>query len=333
MTELTKECRLCGSTGPHQTITVREMYYGRREPFEYYVCATCETLQIVDALEGEELLRHYPREYYSYTAAAQPRIFEWITEQHDRFQLQVGGRLLGALITALPPGIRSVIGSPDASGDVVRMLGRVGVKRDARILDVGCGAGVLLNRLARVGFTNLSGADPFIDADFATPYGVPIAKRYMDEVTGKFDVIMFNHSLEHMPDPAETLRAARERLADGGICLVRLPTTSSEAWTVYGKDWCLIDAPRHMVVPSRRGMALAADRIGMRVESTFDDSNSSQFFGSELYRRDIALKELKSFGDVFRQFGLKQMWLWERRSKLLNRQGRGDQAGFILRPE
>jgi Rps23 Pro-64 3,4-dihydroxylase Tpa1-like proline 4-hydroxylase len=36
---------------------------------------------------------------------------------------------------------------------------------------------------------------------------VPLMKRYLGEVPGEFDLIMFNHSLEHMPDPVETPRS------------------------------------------------------------------------------------------------------------------------------
>lgn len=61
-------------------------------------------------------------------------------------------------------------------GDVVRMLGQLALERDARILDVGCGGGGLLDRLARVGFNNLSGADPFIAAGGEAPRGVPLMK-------------------------------------------------------------------------------------------------------------------------------------------------------------
>ena len=74
LNEVTKECRLCGSTGPHQTIAARKMYFGTREPFEYYSCAAYDTLQIVNVLEGEELMRHYPANYYSYNVSAQPRV-------------------------------------------------------------------------------------------------------------------------------------------------------------------------------------------------------------------------------------------------------------------
>jgi hypothetical protein len=156
-------------------------------------------------------------------------------------------------------------------------------------------------------------------------------KRDLSEVTGEFDLIMFNHSLEHVPDMVATLKAAHERLVAGGICLVRLPTPSSEAWTIYGADWMNLDAPKHIVIPSRQGMALAADTAGLRLEKSFDDSNSGQFIGSEAYRRDIPLNELKSLGYVVRTFGLKQIWDWERRATRLNRQCRGDMTGFVLK--
>jgi SAM-dependent methyltransferase len=322
---VTKECRLCRSTGPHQTIAVREMMFGTREPFKYFSCVACDTLQILNALEGEELARHYPPDYYSYNVSAQPGILPWLTMRHDRFEWHTGGGLVGAFIAALPAGVRA------AFGDAIRVIGQLALERDARILDVGCGGGALLDRLARAGFNNLFGVDPLIAADDETPQGVPLMKRHLNEVIGEFDLIMFNHSLEHVPDPVTTLKDAYDKLAAGGICLVRLPTISSEAWTTYGADWVQIDAPRHIVIPSRKGMALAADTVGLRVEKTFDDSNSFQFTGSEAYRRDMSMTELKSYRSPARLFGAKRVWDWEKQAERLNRQSRGDQTGFVLR--
>jgi SAM-dependent methyltransferase len=297
------------------------MMFGSRDSFEYYSCTACDTLQIVNVLEGEELAKHYPPNYYSYNA--QPRFFRWLTTQKDRFELNTGGRVVGTLLGVLfPEGIVRVV-----IGDIVRMLRQLGLERDARIIDVGCGGGMLLDRLATIGFTNLSGADPFIAADGETPRGVSLMKRYLCEVTGEFDLIMFNHSLEHMPDPVATLNAAHEKLATGGVCLVRLPTTSSEAWTVYKQDWLQIDAPRHTVIPSRKGMALAADTVGLQVETTFDDSTLFQFLGSEAYRHDVALNDPK----ILRFFGPIRVWGWQKRTEQLNLEGQGDQTAFVLR--
>jgi SAM-dependent methyltransferase len=321
---VTRDCRLCGSTGPHQAIEVREMMFGTRELFEYFSCAACDTLQIHDALEGDELMRHYPPNYYSHNASAQPSAFRWLVTQHDAHKLRGGGnRMLGALISArISEGIFRVL----LGGDVVRMLAQLEVEPDARILDVGCGTGELLDRLNRIGFNNLLGADPFIAADGESAEGVPLMKRDLSTVDGKFDLLMFNHSLEHVPDPVATLKVAYEKLAVGGMCLARVPTTSSEAWTTYQADWVQADAPRHMVIPSRQGMAMAAEKAGLRVVRTFDDSNLGQFLGSEAYRRDVAVTDPK----ILRMFGPKQLWEWEKRALSLNRQQRGDQTGFVL---
>ncbi|GLV12207.1 putative methyltransferase [Mycobacterium intracellulare subsp. chimaera] len=285
----------------------------------------------MDSLDNADPSRFYQPDYYSYNASAEPRILRWLTMQQDRFAWRTGGWPVGALVAALPPSLRSLMRTHDASGDVVAMLRQLGFTRDSRILDVGCGSGGLLDRLARVGFKKLYGADPFIEGDHKTPEGVPLMKRYLNEVPGEFDLIMFNHSLEHVPDLVGTLKAAYGKLAVDGICLARLPTTSSDAWNTYGADWVNIDAPRHIVIPSRRGMELAADSVGLRVEKTFDDSTFFQFIGSEAYRYDIALTDPKILWKIVRIFGPKQVWSWQKRAEGLNREGRGDWAGFVLR--
>ncbi len=94
--------------------------------------------------------------------------------------------------------------------------------------DVGCGTGELLDRLSRIGFNNLLGADPFIAADGESAEGVPLMKRDLNAVDGTFDLLMFSHSLEHVPDPVATLKVAYEKLAVGGMCLARVPATSRQ---------------------------------------------------------------------------------------------------------
>lgn len=321
-----KDCQLCGSTGPHSTVEVREMMFGSRELFEYFECAACGTLQIVNILDGETLGRHYPADYYSYDASSQSRLVRWLTAQQDNFEMQVGRRQVGRLVTAVLPQliIRTVI------GDIVKMLRQLDVQRSSRILDVGCGGGVLLDRLARLGFENLSGADPFLSADRRTALGVPLFKRDLADIGGAFDLIMFNHSLEHVVDPVATLNAAQAKLSPRGICLVRVPTTSSEVWKMYGPDWIDIDAPRHIVIPSRKGMALAAERVGLQVDMTFDDSTYVQFIGSEAYRQDIPLTDPQIFWKMLRRVGPRTLWQWSKRTEQLNEQGRGAWAGFVL---
>jgi len=210
----------------------------------------------------------------------------------------------------------------------VDLIRRAGVKWQDSILDVGCGSGALLNELASIGFRNLLGADPFIDRELVTPNGVTVLKTTLRDVPGQFGVIMFHHALEHVPDPVDTLMAARTKLQTGGICVVRVPTTSSEAWEHYGKDWVQLDPPRHLLVPSRRGVEIMGQRSGLALEQTIDDSSGFQFYGSEQYQLDMPLFQN---GQLVRYFDEAQMARFDERARELNASGRGDQAMFIFR--
>ena len=164
---------------------------------------------------------------------------------------------------------------------------------------------------------------------------VLVSKRFLTEVYGERDVMMFNHSLEHVADSAAGLTAVASRLVLGGLCFVRIPTTSSEAWELYGADWVRIDAPRHVFVPSRRGMARLAKRVGLVLERAIDDSTAFQFIGSEFYRKGVPLFR-ESNGSLRASapeahFSRKEIRRWVRRSAELNAAGRGDQCAFLLR--
>lgn len=110
-------------------------------------------------------------------------------------------------------------------------LGRVGLNRDQRIFNVGCGAGNLLNCLAAIGFRSSREVDPFSKEPTTTPNGEVLEKIHPRDLLGTFEVIMLHHSHEHILDPCHELPEAGKCLAPGGFCVVRLPAPSSEAFS------------------------------------------------------------------------------------------------------
>jgi SAM-dependent methyltransferase len=218
------------------------------------------------------------------------------------------------------------------AGGTIRLFQQIRIRWNHRILDVGCGSGMLLDQLAYLGFPHLLGADPYITADLITPHGAKVRKQHVSDLTGMFDVVMFHHSLEHVPDPLDTLRSAHSLLAPGGLCLVRIPTCSSEAFDLYGPDWVQLDAPRHIVVPSREGMLIAAERTGFVIECVIDDSFAFQFWGSEQYQKGISLvRDPRSYVVNENSIAPDEMSALDRKAEELNVRHRGDQAAFILR--
>jgi SAM-dependent methyltransferase len=198
---------------------------------------------------------------------------------------------------------------------------------DDAILDLGCGSAArLLHRLAGLGFTDLTGADPFIAEDVIFSPQFRLRKCVIDELAGPYQIVMLHHSFEHMPDPRSAIGGITRLLAPGGSCILRVPTPDCEAFERYRADWVQIDAPRHLNLPSRKGVAILARQAGLVLTRTIDDSTAFQFWGSELLRKDIAFNEAASA-----QHGPSSAPDWDREAKAMNAQGRGDQAAFILK--
>lgn len=304
-------CQMCAGSRMAGAHIAREMLLGHRTPFAYHECAECRSVQI--AAPPADLATYYPTDYYSYDAAPVGLI----------------KRLRQALrcnLVLFAPTPISAWAAGDKSDRLFPLLRRAGVKRTSRILDIGCGGGALLRGLARAGLPNLLGVDPFIESDIETSEGVKLVKRSVREVRGQFDLIMFNHSLEHVPSPAADLAAARELLAEDGCCLVRVPLVGTFAWREYGIHWYGLDAPRHLTVPSRKGIEQLATRSGFGVEDAIFDSTAMQFMASELYRRDIPLAQLTP-----QHFTRREIAEFRRRARALNAAHDGDQGAFLLR--
>jgi 2-polyprenyl-6-hydroxyphenyl methylase/3-demethylubiquinone-9 3-methyltransferase len=104
-----------------------------------------------------------------------------------------------------------------------------------RALDVGCGAGLLAEPLARLGaeVTAIDPADELIAAarEHAAGQGLAIDYRVaaVETVTGEFDLITTMEVIEHTADPQLFLNALAQRLAPDGLLV--LSTPNATAWS------------------------------------------------------------------------------------------------------
>jgi SAM-dependent methyltransferase len=294
------------------------MYFGSREPFDYFECGGCGAIQIRDI--PADLARHYPSDYYSFSAGsakpASPLLAALRRRRSDAWLGARGlaGRLLARLSRRRPAYFQWLDGIP--------------LSTDSAIVDVGCGSGALLRKMQRDGFRRLCGLDPFIGETVRHPGGIIVHKRGLAEDTGRYDLIMLHHSFEHLPDPAVAMAQIASHLAPGGRVLIRLPIAGGYAWRTYREHWYALDAPRHLVIPTVKAMHLLAAAAGLEVERCFFDSDTSQFMASEAYRRGIPLVQ---------QMRLPPVSSGEETARLraladeLNHKGDGDSGGFVLR--
>jgi 2-polyprenyl-6-hydroxyphenyl methylase/3-demethylubiquinone-9 3-methyltransferase len=102
-----------------------------------------------------------------------------------------------------------------------------------RALDVGCGAGLLAEPLARLGAT-VTGIDatPEVIAvarEHAQAVGLDIDYRQGDvqDLEGEFDLITCMEVIEHVADPAAFVKALARRLAADGLLVMSTPNATS----------------------------------------------------------------------------------------------------------
>ena len=126
----------------------------------------------------------------------------------------------------------------------------------ARILDVGCGGGILSESLARAGAEVLGidlAAAALETAELhALEQGVTVAYRLCSaeqlagETPGSFDVVTCMEMLEHVPDPASVLAALAALVRPGGHVFLSTLNRTPRAFVaaILGAEYLLRLLPR-----------------------------------------------------------------------------------------
>lgn len=185
------------AAGAHAGATLCE-----RSGFEVVDCESCGFAHVLPLPTEQELEQVYAHEYY---ATEKPLYLERAESDRAWWERLHDGRL----------------------ARVEELLGaRVG-----RLLDVGSGPGLLLQRARARGWQVLGVEPSHQAAEHARSLGVPVRRAFLtdeleDELAeseGPFDCIHAAEVLEHLPDPHAMLARMRRMLAPGGVLVLSVP--------------------------------------------------------------------------------------------------------------
>ncbi len=240
-------CPICGQPLRATHVRGRDRLITGDGPFTVMECADCQYGVSDPQLGEEELARYYPREYFDFWGySGQPgenplsrllvRFRAWSAERHyERPPF---------LLDGVTPGL---------------------------ILDVGCGSGDLLEHFAKQGW-EMYGIDPSASAIAATAKrGASVHQGTLRDQPwppGSFALITFQHALEHVPDPVDELKRARELLAPGGLLVIAVPNWACwQRRLLFRSRWSPLELPRHLQHFSPQALQRLAALLGLRVRS------------------------------------------------------------------
>ncbi len=114
--------------------------------------------------------------------------------------------------------------------ELIKFINDADISLNAKILDVGCGKGWLINRLRENGFNNIQGCDWIEKIDNSefeyTRLDLNSAglRFYPDQT---FDVVISSDVLEHMENPASILREMARVLKPEGHIFITIPNCAN----------------------------------------------------------------------------------------------------------
>jgi 2-polyprenyl-3-methyl-5-hydroxy-6-metoxy-1,4-benzoquinol methylase len=314
-------CRICNNDTNNVSYTGREMYFGFRDEFEYFQCGSCGCLQI--AKFPENLSKYYPKEYGAYKLHEkihENKVIRYLKRKKLEVSLGMNNNLIGTLSNFF------------IDKGFVRYLEPTHINIDSSILDVGTGIGSRLIGLKKKGFKNVTGIEPFIEKDIYYDVGVSVFKKHLHEFEGQFDMVMLNHSFEHMPDPLQAMKDIYRLLKTNCIALIRIPVADSFAWEKYRTNWMAMDPPRHFFLHTTKSMEILAHKVGFEISEVIYDSKDFQYAASEQLKRDIPLQDPNSYyvNRKLSMFTKSELKEFAKLAKQLNETKRGDTACFYL---
>jgi SAM-dependent methyltransferase len=132
------------------------------------------------------------------------------------------------------------------------------------VLDVGCGDGLFFDELGRLpGVRLVEGVEPA--ADLVSPDGPHRARIHVAPFDASFDLgrryslIVMLDVLEHLPEPAASLRHALSLLEPHGVFLATVPAFMA-LWTRHD------DLNHHYTRYDKASFAALAEQAGLRVD-------------------------------------------------------------------
>ena len=240
-------CAMCGSAETKETPVFEGYDYEYRtchNRFRFVACSDCGHVYLSPRVRMEDIDRIYPRNYtLRITETEYPAFapFRWLK------------------LNVLDRGwIRRVISN---------------LRSGSSVLDIGAGFGGNLTFLAETApfplklFANDLKFEPEARS-YLSDRGVTLIEGPVEDVDcgERFDAIICQQVIEHVPDPGRMIQWISDHLAPGGVVYLETPDLNGLSRYFFKNHWLALSIPRHFHMFSRKAFAACVGGVDLEIE-------------------------------------------------------------------
>lgn len=147
--------------------------------------------------------------------------------------------------------------------------------------EMGCADGFMLDALRQKGWKVLGSERNDDMLVIARENGIPVFAGEPESLPQEptFDLIILFQVLEHLPEPAKTLKTLSALLKPGGRLVIGVPNHASWQAAVGREQWFHLDVPRHLFHYTPDALRQAMGRVGLTVVDVNHTSFEHDPFG------------------------------------------------------
>jgi 2-polyprenyl-3-methyl-5-hydroxy-6-metoxy-1,4-benzoquinol methylase len=162
----------------------------------------------------------------------------------------------------------------------IEKISRKHFKESGKVFDVGASVGTLLEIYKEKGW-QVEGIEPSDQArDVAIGKGIELLPGKLEEAKVKpnhYDLILMNHTLEHVHDPDVVLKKIHSSLKSGGLLIIGVPNFGSFSAKIWRKRWPHILATEHKWHFSPKSLKLVVEKNGFTPLAHYTASGIFEF--------------------------------------------------------
>lgn len=243
-------CNLCGEDNTHLLVKINDLHLKENKTFNLVQCKNCGLIYLNPRPTRQEINRYYPdQKYYSYSQ------LEKEESQRKDISIRLKALFREAVIHNYYGKSQDISWMEKLKNKILSFPAkyRFGMApsfiKKGKILDIGCGDGLFLSSLKRLGWQTLGVEINKSAAHKARDRGLKVLDCNLLEAdldNDFFDVVRMWSVLEHLPNPSQTIAEIYRILKPGGTLIVQVPNFNSLASRLFKRNWSGLDIPRHL---------------------------------------------------------------------------------------